>query len=356
MAPPKSRRWLPANVTGYKDRHGKTRYRFRKTGVSTYHFKSEPGSPEFMVELLEAQAGQPIERGTVSGSMDDLAIRMFRSPKWLGMKDSSQYTYRRIIDRYLDRTDRKGRRYGSYPAKRATVAGIERHIAELADTPSSANNLLKALKRLFSYAIKLGWMTHNPAEHADGYKAGEGWHTWTDAEIERFRAHWAYGTMARLTLELALNTAARRCNLAVLERDNLVEGRWEIAHAKKNNETSVPITAEARAAIESLPAAPIRYFITSAAGKPYSVEGLGNRFRKWALEADCPTQLHGIRKGVSRQLAESGASDAQGRAVTGQKKNQTFAHYAAKADRRRLADDAMAKLIGEPDLANPPKS
>ena len=187
----------------------------------------------------------------------------------------------------------------------------------------------------------------------DGGRGGKGFHTWTDVEIERFRAYWAYGTMARLTFELALNTAARRCNLATLERENLVDGRWEIAHAKGNNETSVPITAEARAAIAALPAAPIRYFITGAYGKPYTVESLGNRFRKWAREAACPTQLHGIRKGMSRRLAESGATDAQGRSVTGQKKNQTFAHYAAKADRTLLADAAMAKLISEPDLANP---
>jgi len=284
--------------------------------------------------------------------MDDLAAHLFRSTKWVGMKASSQYTYRRIIERYLERTDSKGRRYGTYPAKKATVTGIERHVAELAATPASANNLLKALKRMFAYAIKLGWMEFNPAEHADGFKNGPGWHTWTDEEIERFREFWPNGTMARLTFELALNTAARRCNLAELERDHLVNGRWEIAHAKAGDETSVPLTAEARAAIDALPAAPIRFFITSGAGRPYTVESLGNRFRKWAKEAACPTTIHGIRKGMSRQLAESGASDAQGSAVTGHKRDRTFAHYRAKADRKRLADAAMTKLIGEPDLAN----
>jgi hypothetical protein len=86
------------------------------------------------------------------------------------------------------------------------------------------------------------------------------------------------------------------------------------------------------------------------------VESLGNRFRKWAKEAECPTQLHGIRKGVSRILAESGVTEAQGRSITGHKKNETFAYYAAKADRRMLADAAMSKMIGEPDLANRDKT
>ena len=105
-----------------------------------------------------------------------------------------------------------------------------------------------------------------------------------------------------------------------------------------------------------MPAAPIRHFIISEWGRSYTTESLGNRFRKWATEAGCPGSLHGIRKGVSRQMAESGATSLEGRAVTGHKTDKTFAHYAAKANRKTLADAAMAKMIGEPDLANPEKT
>lgn len=350
---PARKRWLPANVTEFTDRHGKRRYRFRKRGLPVYSFQAEPGTPEFMEEYYKAlQARGEIGSTVTPYSMDDLAQRMFRSPKWLGSKPSTQYTYRRIIERYLDRTNRQGRRYGTYPAKKVNVGGLEAHIAELKDTPGSANNLRKALKRMFNYAIKLGWIETNPAALTDGFKSGPGFHTWTDEEFAKYRAHHKYGTMARLVLELAINTAARRCNLVEIERDHLKNGRWEIAHAKGNEETSVPITAEAKLAIDSLPAAPIRYYITNAYGRPFTVESLGNRFRQWAREAGCNGSLHGVRKGVSRQLAESGATEAQGRAITGHKKNETFAHYAAKANRRRLADDALAKLVGKPELAN----
>ncbi|PNU06443.1 hypothetical protein A8V01_02545 [Novosphingobium guangzhouense] len=350
---------MPDNVTAYKDRHGRTRYRYRKTGQQPYYFKAEPGTIEFMDEYRDASGAAPIGISSADavapGSMDDLARKLFAAPRWLRMKSSSQYTYRRIIERYLARVDKRGVRYGTYPAKRATVGVLDVHIAELAATPASANNLRKALKKLFDYAIKLGWMTVNPAEKTDSFRSGPGFHTWTDEEIDRYRAYHALGTTARLTLELALNTAARRCNLAELERKQLQGGRWNVIHAKGTDETSVPITAETRAAIEALPAAPIRWLITGEHGGPYTIESLGNRFRKWARAAGCPGSLHGLRKAMSRQLAEAGATDAQGRAVTGQKKNATFAHYAAKADRGRLADEAMRKLIGEPGLANPPK-
>ncbi|MFD2578756.1 tyrosine recombinase XerC [Novosphingobium colocasiae] len=200
-------------------------------------------------------------------------------------------------------------------------------------------------------------MATNPASLTDSFRSGPGFHTWTDDEIARYRTHHDLGTTARLVLELALNTAARRCNLAGLERDDLRDGRWHVAHAKGNDETSVPLTAEARAAINALPATPFKFLIVSERGTPYTVESLGNRFRKWAREADCPGSLHGLRKAVSRQLAEiRRIRCARPIGHRPQKKNATFAKYAAKADRTRLADEAMRKLFGEPHLANPEKN
>lgn len=352
----KRERWLPDNVTPYKDRHGKVRYRFRKRGLKTYHFKNQPGSPEFMEELFAAQQKQPISGGHAPYSMDDLAHKMFAAPKFRGMQANSQYTYRRIIERYLDTVDSKtGKRYGTYPAKRATVEGLDKHIGNLSDTPAAANNLRKALKRLFKYANKIGWMQTNPADLTDLIKSDKegGFHTWTDDEIARYRAHWPYGSVARLTFEIALNNAARRCNLALIERDDLVNGRWRVKHAKGNDETSVALSPECALAIEALPVAPIRYFITSRKGTPYSIESLGNVFRKWAIAAGCPGRLHGIRKGVSRIAAEHGVTSLEGRSLTGHKKDATFEYYAEKSNRALLADNATAKMIGEPRLANP---
>jgi hypothetical protein len=351
----KRQSWLPDNVTQYSDRHGKKRYRFRKTGVPDYHFKSEPGTDEFLAELRQAEQAGFRENSKAPGSMDDLAYRTMTAPKFRAMAANSQNTYRGLMHRYLDTTDSKGRRFGSYPAKLATITGLEKQLQIWADRPGTGNNIRKALVRMFDHAKRLKWVDGNPAADTDKLrtKNKDGWHTWTDEEIDRYRAYWPLGTMARLTLELALDTAARRCNLATLERENLVEGRWEIEHAKDNEATSVRVSAEAKAAIDALPAAPIRYFITSAHGKPYTIESLGNRFNKWAKEAGCPTNIHGLRKARSRILAERGATTMEGRAITGHKKDSTFEHYAAKADRKRMADRATSLGNGEPRLANP---
>lgn len=36
------RKWLPDNVTPFRDKMGRTRYRFRKKGLPQYLFRAEP--------------------------------------------------------------------------------------------------------------------------------------------------------------------------------------------------------------------------------------------------------------------------------------------------------------------------
>ena len=54
--------------------------------------------------------------------------------------------------------------------------------------------------------------------------------------------------------------------------------------------------------------------------------------------------MHGLRKARSRQLVEVGATNAEGRSITGHKTDTMFNHYAAKANRARFAVAATAKL------------
>ena len=223
----------------------------------------------------------------------------------------------------------------------------------MSDRPAAANNLRKALKRLLGYAVKLGWRQDNPAMLTDAYKAGKGWHTWTNEEIAQYREHHPYGTKARLAMELALTTAARRCNVAVLDRSMLRAGKFHIEHVKGCDPTVVRASAEALLAIEAMPVVGFGAFLVTEFGKPFSVAGLGNKFREWCDQAGLPhCSLHGLRKAQSRRLAEAGSTSAQGRAVTGHKNDRTFAYYAEAANREVLAEAATANLArldnGEP--------
>lgn len=343
---------LPPNVCRVPDRHGKIRYRFRRKGWKSAYIQEEPGSAEFhkaYARIIEegplptagAISAAKIERGT----LDDLIARFKATTKWKKKGERTMYKQARILERFADRKDQKGRRYGNRPVAKVTVIWLDKILAGMSATPAAANELRKVLAGVMDHAIRLGWRTENPARLTDVYKEGPGFHTWTEAEIEQYRAKHELGTMARLALELALNTAARRCNVATLTRDDIQNGRIVVDHAKGNENTSVEMLPMAKAALEALPAAPIKFLVTTQHGKPFSVAGLGNRMRKWCDDAGLKNcSMHGLRKAVSRRIAESGGTDAEGMAITGHKKAATFVKYRAKANRSKLADAAMSNL------------
>lgn len=344
---------MPRNVRPVKDRHGKIRYRFRRAGWKSAYLPGNPGEAEFhraYAELIDngTQALDGIKSPVKvePKSLDDLAARMRGGVRWQRKSDRTRLVQGRILDRFLDRTDPKGRRYGARPVESVTVAWLDKILAGMSETPAAANVLRKVLSGLMDYAIKLNWRTDNPVRLTDAFKEGDGFHAWTEDEIAQYRKAHALGTMARLTLELALNTAARRCNVAILTRDDIRDGRIIVDHAKGNNEASVPLLATTKAALDALPAAPIKHLVITQFGKPFSIAGLGNRMRKWCNEAGLEKcSLHGLRKATSRRIAESGGTDAEGQAITGHRKAETFTHYRASANRARLADRALSNVV-----------
>lgn len=346
---------LPPNVNGVPDRHGKIRYRYRRSGVPGGYLPGEPWSPQWLEKLAFYQGQVAPEKNALEVrkrytpfSMDDLASKLRGTGRWKRQAEDTRKVYGSILDRLMERTNKRGQRFGDRDARRIDVASLEKLLGKMADRPGAATKWRNVLNRLFKLAAKLGWRSDNPAALTDPIpQQGEGFHTWTEGEIEQYRTFHALGTTPRLVVELALNTAARRCNLPRMERSQIVNGTIEIQHAKGNEVTVVELMAEARAAIDAMPTTPIRYLIVNAFGKPFSVAGLGNAMRKWADQAGLEgCSLHGLRKAQSRRLAEAGATNAEGRAVTGHKKDATFDHYTKKASRKRLATNAMAKLRG----------
>lgn len=341
------KKWLPENVSEYRDRHGKKRYRFRKKGLPSREMRFVPGTAEFMSEYREAcqAAGAPAAPRAKAGTFDALCESFYQTPGWTGMAANSRKTYGGVIERFRESKTKRGERRGDLPVASMTTKALDSIFADMADRPGAANMLRKTLKRLLKHAVKIELIDSNPALATDRYKTGPGLHTWTDEEIEQYRAHWAYGTKARLAMELALNTAARRCNVAALERAMLRNGKFHIEHVKGCDPTIVRASSEALLAIEAMGVTGIGHFLVTAHGKAFSVAGFGNKFRDWCNAAGLPQcSLHGLRKAQSRRLAEAGATVLEGRAVTGHKTDATFAYYAEKANREVLADAAMTNL------------
>jgi len=336
------RRWLPPNVTRYQDKTGRWRYRYRKTGRPTHHFHAAPGTPEFLAEYEAAKAGTPVGADRVApGSVDALCAAFYRSPGWLSMKPSSERTYRSIIERWR-------KVHGSKPIARLEPRHVDSWLSAMKDRPAAANNLRKALSRLFRYAVRMGWLSRNPVEATEPYRiTTEGFHAWTEEEIAAFQAHWPMGTRERLTLELLLWTGVRKSDLIHLGPAHRRDDRFYLRHTKNKADTILPVVPAVAQAIESLDPAHAGHdtYLVTEFGKPFTAAGFGNWFRARCDMAGLKgCSAHGLRKALSRRIAEAGGTANQGRAVTGHKTDKMFAHYSQSADRAALAGTILANV------------
>ena len=350
-------RVLPKYVSEFRDRHGKYRVRFRRKGQDTYYFKARPGTDEFALEYqaclagVEAPVVQPGAGRAAHGSIDDLIARYYRSPAWNGMsKESSRNTYRGIIERFREK-------HGAKPVAAVRTQHLDAILGAMKDTPAAANNLRKVLRRLFAYAVKIDMRTDNPALHTDGFRnRSAGFHTWTEEEIAQYQAKHRLGTRARLAMELMLWTGQRgRSDVTRFGPAHIVDGRIRLTQTKTGTAQSIKLSRQLKAAIDAMPPLRGETFLETEYGKPFTPAGFGNKFREWCDEAGLNhCAAHGLRKAMSRRLAELGATHSEGKAVTGHKRDREFDHYAAQANQTLLADRAIDKL-GAAKMANPNK-
>lgn len=190
-------RELPPYASSYTDRHGRTRIRLRRTGSPTAYPKAAPGTEDFWEEYLAWKNAKPkpIERHE-PGTFDDLITRFYSSVQWRNIpKESTRKTYRGELERFRAK-------YGRRRVATMTARNVNRLMEEMADTPAAANNLLKRLRTLFDYSILLGMRKDNPAKAVRSVKAkGDGFHEWTEAEIDQYKVKHGLGTKARVALE-----------------------------------------------------------------------------------------------------------------------------------------------------------
>jgi integrase len=130
-----------------------------------------------------------------------------------------------------------------------------------------------------------------------------------------------------------------------MRRSDFLRGAIPVIQTKTSVELDIPIHPRLRIALEAGPNHG-DYLICQRNGRPISSARLSDILFKAAKDAGLPSDCvpHGLRKAAIRRLAEHGASAKQIAAVSGHRSLREIAHYTDKADQRRLAQDAMARL------------
>lgn len=335
------------HIDRFKDRHGKMRYYFRKPGgrrvslpdIDDIDFRSayEAAAEGYDAPAREAAKGAP-------GTLDRLLFDYYASSDFRAQKPSSQKVTKGILDAIA-------KEHGAKRAATLPRSVIVKWMGAKADTPAAANNMLKKLRALMTFAIANGWRTDDPTLRIKRYKEGSH-HTWTDAEIRQFEDKWPLGSRERTAFALALHTGQRRHDVVTMTWSaiDMAGGVIEVKQQKADDERTdggllIPIHRDLRAALDAWPAKHVMVFVT-AYGKPFSVDGFGNKFAEWIEAAGLPSRcvMHGLRKAAARRLAEVGCSALEIASITGHKSLKEVERYTKAADQKRLARSAVARL------------
>lgn len=294
-------------VTRTVDRHGKPRWRFRMKGRAGCYLPGEYDSKEFRKAYEEAVAGAVIVASPVQfahGSFDWLCEQYFRTPAWQKIGP----VYRKKLSAEIARFRAK---WGTALVADLRSRHVEAIIAKLADRPAAANSMLKLIRRLCRFGIKRSLIQTDPTIGVERYATNpDGYHTWTDDEIETFIAHHGRGSKPVLALLLMLWTGAARQDVITLGWQNVKQGR--IAYRRKKTggdvDLGLAMMPELMTALADLPRDRLLFLGWGETGRAYSPAGFGNRFAEWcALAGLKHCSAHGLRKAGATRLANTGS-------------------------------------------------
>lgn len=337
------------HAKAYRDRHGKTRWRYRVKGF-TAELGTEWGSEHFCrcysdaVNRQQSKPGAGSDR-TVPGTFNDLAVRFYQL-HLPTVAESTAADYRAVIEPLRLK---HGNKRVAHMARRHVLA-IK---GEMSATPQQANKTLKRLSQMMDLAVDLEWRADNPVRGVKRYPSNpQGFHAWDEGEIARFYEVHQLGTPAHLAMTLMLYTGAAKCDAVQLGRGNLREGRLFYRRSKtKRNPDGIEIDIPIHPALaEALALRPDAFtFLETAQRKARTVDGLGASMRKWCDKAGLPNcASHGLRKAICRRIAEAGGTAFEIMSVSGHISLKEAQRYCEAFGRKELADSAIASLPGGP--------
>ncbi|OOG73846.1 integrase [Sinorhizobium sp. A49] len=343
-------------LSSYQDRHGQTRWRFRRAGKTT-PIKGSPGDDEFEAAYQAAIEGREYKPAVVitmpgtaiPGSFRDAWRRAQRTPEWLSHDPATKDQNTRLATEFLKLLVVDGRPdvWGDMLVKDAKRRHIKGILAHFSATPHKAKHLLTTIRKMVYVALDEEWIEADPTWKMNYRPEYKGWRAWTDEERETFEARWPLGSTPRTAYGLALWLGNRRSDVARVKWDwfDFRRGIVTIKQKKGGKELVLPITPMLREIIEPLERKG-EFVLITAYGEPFSEKSLTGRMADWTKSADMPKgcTMHGLRKSLGKLLAETGASTRQLMDTLG---HDDIAHaelYSREAEQQRLARDAMTRL------------
>jgi integrase len=341
------------------DANGNVRIYFRKRPGRKVRIREAPGTPAFMVRytaLLKSgvssgEGGNAAHRAR-HGTFRWLIEQYLKSKAFEELDASTQSVRRRILEHCCDEkvTPARDEQFRDFPVHRLTTKALRVLRDRKADLPEAANGRVKAIRAVFRWALEDEIIDLNPARDLTKIaNKSDGFPTWTIEDVEAFEARHPVGSKARLALGLILYTGMRKSDIAQLGRQHVKDGwiskpQWK-GRKRHPHRIEIPMLEPLAEVIAASPAGDLTYLVTEY-GAPFSIAGLGNWFRDRCDEAGLTGRsAHGLRKAGATRAAEAGATAHQLMAMFGWKSLAEAELYTRKADRKRLAREAMPLIL-----------
>lgn len=329
----------PIGLVKETTRHGRVVWYVRSGHGARVRLPDEYGTDAFWTAYREGLAGRapPKKAGPVIGTLGWLIARYVASAEWSDLSPATR-KQRHAVYRLVD--GKSGVTLLRLVNRGSILAGRDKR----RDRPHAANNFLKAMRGLFSWALDRGHVTVNPTlgvKLLAGKNDQSGFHAWTEDELAQFEARWPIGTRQRLAFDLLLYTGLRRGDVVQLGRQHVRAGEFTIRTEKTRAVVTRPILPQLARSIAATKTGDLTFLVTDTGRAFGSKESFGTWFGKVCREADVPGVAHGLRKAGARRAAEAGATEAQLNALFGWASgSRESAVYTRTADNARLARSA----------------
>lgn len=313
---------------------GRTYYYFRKKGFPRVRLP-DPSAPEFSAEydrLLRQAVGDTGPRRAKPDSLGELISAYRASPEYRDKKPKTRQAYDRYLAMLADVDD--------LPASAMSRQWVLHKRDQLADKPRTANYFIQTVRRLYSFGIDRGIVTHNPAERPKMLKQGGKYRAWADNECEAFENSNPPLPMLRAYM-LAVHTGQRQGDVLSMAVNQYNGVEIALTQGKTETPLVIPVRRVLREFLDGQDWGGL-LMVTTKTGRAFKADHFRHEFRK-ALDAAGLHHLHfhGLRHTMGRRLAEA---DADVKAILGHKTDKMARHYSDTADQARQAWIAIEKL------------
>lgn len=349
------KKYIVEDTTG-----GTLRFYFRKKGQKKVRLPGLPGSDEFNKAYYDALDGKILietigPKLSNRGTFRWLCEEYFRSAEYRHLSGRTQHVRRLIFEHMWAEPIKPGaeKLFEDIPLAAFNAKAVRTLRDRKADKREAANSRVKALRALFSWACKsdVELVVTNPARDVSFFQPkGDGFHSWTEDEINRFKEVHKVGTRPHLALALMLYTTQRRSDIVQFGRQHVRNGVLRFTQHKGRDRNPItlemPVHPELQRVIDATSCGDLTFLVTEF-NKGFTPAGFGNWFRKQCNLAGLPhCSAHGIRKGAAARLAENGATESQIKSLTGHQTLREVARYTKAASQKRLAQSAI-RLLGD---------